>query len=977
MFEPSETPRVFGLPPGVEFPRAVLDGLLARMAGQPPEALARVEIFVNTRRMQRRMKTLFQAGSARLLPRIRLVTDLASDALMSDLPPPVSPLRRRLELTQLIAKLLDQEPDLAPRAALFDLADSLATLMDEMRGEGVAPDTIRKLDVSDVSGHWQRSLRFVNLVEAFFGADSDSDTEARQRLVIERLAANWLDQPPEHPVLVAGSTGSRGATGLLMRAVARLPQGAVILPGVDFDMPGTVWDRLDGAMANEDHPQYRFARLMADLGRHPTEIAIWTETKPPNRARNRLISLALRPAPVTDQWLTEGRRLADIAEATGDMTLIEAASSRAEASAIALALRQAAENGQTAALITPDRVLTRQVTAALDRWGITPDDSAGRPLALSAPGRLLRHVAEMFGQVLTIEALLAILKHPLTSTGGTDRGPHLLQTRELELHLRRNGPPFPRKSDLLMWAAKGDAARQAWAGWLAGLIDGLQSVGDRSLSAHLDHHLQLTEALAAGPGMTGAGELWQDTAGREAQRWVGELRREAAHGGTLSPRDYSALFHAVLQKGELREAAVPHPGVMIWGTLEARVQGADLVILGGLNEGIWPETPTPDPWLNRKLRDQAGLLLPERRIGLAAHDFQQAIAARQVIVTRSVRDAEAQTVPSRWLNRLCNLLGGLPDHGETALRGMRARGAHWLAMADALDSPRAPVAPATRPSPRPPVDMRPRDITITEVQTLIRDPYGIYARRILGLRPLDPLRHLPDAPLRGTVMHRIFERFIAKAPVVDFERSKQRLIAVADEVLETDAAWPAARRIWRAKLLRIADWFIASELARQQRQTPVALERKASLLLPDLGVTLRGKIDRVDQTPDGALAIYDYKSGNPPSKPVQDHFDKQLMLAAVLAEHGALDGLAAATVHQVAYIGLGSTGSFEPVTPEQGATGAVLAEFRRLIAAYQVRSRGYTSRRAVDRQGFGRDYDHLARLGEWDESAEPDGQEVG
>ena len=980
MFNPSDRPRLFGLPPGVDFPQALKDGLLTRMGIYPPEALARVEIFVNTRRMQRRLKSLFDAGPARLLPRIRLVTDLADDTRFSDIPPAASALRRRLELTQLVGKLLDQQPDLAPRSALYDLADSLAALMDEMQGEGVAPEVIRKLDVSDVSGHWQRNLHFVNLVERYFGADSghDPDAEARQRLVIDRLEQEWAVAPPKHPVLVAGSTGSRGATAAFMRAVARLPQGAVVLPGVDFDMPADVWDKLNGALAAEDHPQYRFAHLAQTLGMSSGEILPWDSSLiPPNPARNRMISLALRPAPVTDQWLAESQNLTDLQDATAKMTLIEAPSPRAEATAIALALRMAVETGRVAALITPDRTLTRQVTTALDRWGIVPDDSAGRPLPLSAPGRLLRHIAGLFGQRMTSDALLTVLKHPLTNTGSDDRGPHLLHTRELELKLRRYGPPFPTGSDLLAWAEKGDDERKAWALWLHDLMAGVERVGARSLVQHVEHHIQLSEALSAGPSGDGSGTLWLKAAGREARRWVEELRVEAKHGGALSAGDYASLFHSVLQRGDVREAVVAHPDVMIWGTLEARVQGAELTILAGLNEGTWPEPPKPDPWLNRAMRAKAGLLLPERRIGLSAHDFQQAVAADEVIISRSVRDAEAQTVPSRWINRLVNLLGGVSKNGEAALAGMRQRGAHLLSLAQHLEAPDQRVDPASRPSPQPPVETRPKEISITEVQTLIRDPFEVYAKRVLGLRPLDPLRHRPDPPLRGTIVHLVLEQFVKGGPVADLTTGVARLMKITDQVLEAEAAWPAARRMWRARMVKVAGWFVETELARQANGQPIALERKGALFFADLDTELRGKIDRIDRRPDGALVVYDYKTGNPPTPAQQDHFDKQLMLAAVMAEAGAIEGIEAAQVSEIAYVGLGSTPKFDPIALDIGQTGEILKDFRALVSAYQDRARGYTSRRAVDLLGYERSYNQLARYGEWDESDEPTPVEVG
>ena len=974
MFDAQSTPRIFGVPPGADFPRAVLQGIQQKMGTAPPEALAKVEIYVNTRRMQRRLKSLFDDGPATLLPRIRLVTDLSTDVAFADLPPPASSLRRRLELTQLIGKLLDQQPDLAPRAALFDLADSLAALMDEMQGEGVAPEKIRNLDVSDSSGHWQRSLEFVSLVERYFGPDSgrDPDIESRQRMVIERLSDTWSQTPPQHPIIVAGSTGSRGATGLFMRAVAKLPQGALILPGVDFDMPDAVWDALDNALSAEDHPQYRFAKLARSLDAHPRDIVEWpSDAAPANPPRNRLVSLALRPAPVTDQWLVEGKDLSDLAQATADMTLVEAPSSRAEAGAIATALRGALEKGQVAVLITPDRTLTRQVSAALDRWNLIPDDSAGRPLPLSAPGRFLRQVAGLFGETLTGEKLLALLKHPITNSGSGERGPHLLFTRELELKLRRYGPPFPTAADLLSRSAEAQPERQEWAAWLAGLVFDHDNTPTRPLAEHLEHHLAIATALATGPTGSDPGELWLKAAGKEALRWVSELQREAPHGGPLSPRDYQALFQGVLQRGEVRDAPTPHPDIMIWGTLEARVQGADLVILGGLNEGIWPEPAKPDPWLNRQMRHDAGLLLPDRQIGLSAHDFQQAIAAKQVILTRSIRDADSQTVPSRWVNRLCNLLNGVSPSSASALSAMRSRGTDLLDIAQMLDRPSHTVPPEPRPSPRPPLSARPKEISVTEVQTLIRDPYAIYARRILRLQPLDPLRHEPDAPTRGIVMHKIMERFLHDADLTNPDAARELLSQIAQTTLMAEVAWPAARRIWRARLEKIADALIAGEADRQTQARPLGQERSGSLYIPQIDTSLRGKVDRIDQFANGSLRIIDYKTGAPPTKDQQLHFDKQLVLSALLAERGVLDGIAPNQVTDVGYIGLGSNPKFDPVTLEYGQIDIALAELIRLISAYQDPAKGYTSRRAVDLRGYGAAYDHLARFGEWNESFDP------
>ncbi len=975
MFELQDAPRVFGLPPGVDFPAALVDGILARLNDQPPEALGRVHLIVNTQRMARRIQSLLAQGDARLMPRISLVTELGQDWTMADIAPPAPPLRRRLELIQLISSLLDAQPDLAPRTALYDLASSLATLMDEMEGEGVSPDVIDTLDISDQSGHWERIRAFLNIVRHFTEGRGAPGVEARQRRVIERTIQRWHSAPPQHPVLLAGSTGSRGTTQMLMQAVARLPQGAVVLPGYDFDTPDHVWTSMsDAAMLSEDHPQYRFQALRKalDLGQIPP----WTDAQPPSPARAKLVSLALRPAPITDQWLDEGPKLDAIADAMAGVTLIEAPSHRIEALTIAMRLREAAETGQTAALITPDRSLTRRVAAALDRWGIIPDDSAGIPLHLSPPGRFLRHVAELALGPLTAEALLTLLKHPLTHTGG-ERGTHLLLTHELELHLRRHGPPFPAASDIADWTAEQtQPLAREWANWIGSHIAAQDTPEAMPLEVRVAAHLATAEAIAQGCTADHVSELWRADAGKPAREICDLLSAEAVHGGKMTATDYATLFAAVLRGQQVRSAAQPHSGILIWGTLEARVQGADMLILAGLNEGSWPESQAPDPWLNRALRHQAGLLLPERRIGLAAHDFQQAVLAGEVWLTRSARSDEAETVVSRWLNRMQNLLSGLPQQGgDDALTAMRRRGRDWLDRAAQLEAVEA-VAPAPRPAPCPPVDMRPDRLSVTEIKRLIRDPYAIYAKHVLGLRPLDPLMRAPDALLRGIVLHEVLERFVKDSVTFPERLTREVLMTLAEEVLTDKVPWAEARALWLARLERVADWFIETEEARRALAMPTAFEARGQAQMADLGFTLVATADRIDIDARGCLHIYDYKTGKPPTTKQQTHFDKQLLLEAAIAQRAGFGDLAPCDVARAVYIGLGSEPGEVPAPLEDEPAGKVWQELHDLIAAYRDLRQGYVARRAMQGKKDAGDYDQLSRFGEWDITDDPAPQEM-
>lgn len=963
----TESPRVFALPPGADFPAELVRGLQERMAAAPPDAMARITLYVNTERMRRRITELFTAEGAHFLPRLRLVTDLAKDPRLV-LPDPIPPLRRRLQLAELIAKLLDQQPELAPRAALYDLADSLATLMDEMQGEGVSPSVISALDVSTHSKHWERTQVFLGIIAPLFADTMDS--EARQRLAVQRIAELWSVDPPNDPILIAGSTGSRGTTALFMQRVTSLPQGAIILPGFDFDMPNPVWQAMDDALTAEDHPQYRFRHLMELLNIQPQQIQPWRDVSPPDPLRNRLISLSLRPAPVTDQWLVEGPSLPDLRNATEGLTLIEAASPRSEALAIALILRRAAEDGTKAALISPDRNLTRQVTAALDRWAILPDDSAGRPLALSAPGRFLRHVADLFGEKLTSDRLLSLLKHPLTASQ-IERGHHLRLTRDLELKLRKHGPAFPTAVDLLEWAKARDDDSLPWAEFIASCLNGLDAIARRPLAEHVSQHLAVAEAFARGLSAVGTGELWKKEAGAEALALMESLTTEAPYGGQFSAVEYRDLFEALVNKGEVREAVQAHPNIMIWGTLEARVQGADLVILGGLNDGIWPKMPAPDPWLNRSMRKNAALLLPERQIGLSAHDYQQAIAAPRVFLTRSIRNSEAETVPSRWLNRLMNLMDGLPEkNGKIALQEMRARGSKWLDLANALERPTPEqsldprLQPAKRPAPQPPVSARPNRLSLTRIERLIRDPYAIYARYILRLQPLDPLHQTPDARDRGMVVHAILEQFVKTRPATETRtEARARLLQIARDVLMTETPFPAARALWLAKLDRAADHFLAQD--GKHGGSALALETMGSLQVGDLPFTLFGTPDRIDRLPDGSLQLIDYKTGSPPSIAEQKYFAKQLLLAAAMAERGGFADLGPTEVSKISYIGLGSGEKAVDSVLSPDMLAADWAKLITLISRYLSRATGYTARRAIFETRYPGDYDHLSRFGEW------------
>lgn len=978
MFEPSKTPRFYGLPLGCDFLVELKRGISQRVSNLPPETLATVEIYVNTRRTARRLRELYTSDGATFLPRIKVITDLAKTPTMQiSLPPPVSPLKRRLILAQLTRALLERVPDLAPASAAFDLADSLAALLDEMQGEGVAFDAIAKLDMADHSEHWKRSKQFLEIIAEYAADNSGTDPNDRLRRTADAFAEHWKSEPPAHPVIIAGSTGSRGETAAFMRAVANLPQGAVVLPGVDFDTPRAVWEQMSDSRVTLDHPQAGFHKLLKTIDLSPADLDAWIPVTPANPERNKLVSLALRPAPFTNQWLREGPDLkSKLHSATRNIDLIEASDPKQESLAIAVRLRKAAEDGQRAVLISPDRVLTRRVESTLLRWGIVPDDSAGQPLHLSAAGVFLRLVAETLGKPLEPQEFLALLKHPLAFSTIGLRGDHMLRTARIELAVLRGGGPTVEFEKIAQWAAgkKGDTDSILWANMLSKIFEGAETSDHRPLADWIDRHESMACELSSGANDGTSGALWDKSSGIEAAKTFATLRENAKFGGVLSATEYQTLFHHVLSDGEVREPRAAHPLISIWGTLEARVQGADLVVMGGLNDGIWPKTPTPDPWLNRSMRDQLGLLLPERNIGLSAHDFQQAIAAGDVVLSRAIRDGEAPTIASRWIVRFTNLINGLEDTANSPLDAMRQRGNYWTSLAKALDDPtdkdRLNNPRATRPAPSPPLSARPKKLFVTQIATLVRDPYSIYARYILGLKPLKDLRPDADALARGNAFHKIMEVYCKNAHPL----TKTALLSTAQDVLLDTVPWATARALWLGKLESMSEWIINLEQGDREQRLSIATESKGEFRLDNLDFTLGAKADRLDVTSNG-LVIVDYKTGKPPSAKEIAAFDQQLPLTALIAANNGFENIGAQHIDTIKYISFAEGGIEQDVPLVTKNGGDLVAEsytsLLALISAFNSLELGYVGRDRPQKLKYASDYDQLSRYGEWQDSDEP------
>jgi ATP-dependent helicase/nuclease subunit B len=987
----TDAPKVFAVRQGVAVVDAVAHELLRRH-GDDPLALARVTVLLPTRRGCRSLREAFlrlAGGRPILLPRIAPIGDLDADdaltpgasdmpepAAAAELPPAIPDLRRKLLLARLI--LAKDRPSVGPDQAAW-LAGDLARLLDQLQTERLSFDGFDGLVPGDLAEHWQQTLEFLRIVRErwpdLLSAEAALDPAERRNLALEAQAAAWAAAPPADPVIAAGSTGSIPATAGLLAAIAGLPAGAVVLPGLDRELDDESWDALD-----DGHPQFAMARLLARLGLDRRAVADWPlpPAEGPRPDRRRLVRETMRPPATTEAW----RAVDDLGPlATAGLTRIDCPTPREEAGVAALLMREALEvPGKTVALVTPDRGLARRVAAELRRWHLQVDDSAGRPLADTAVGGYLRLAAACALEQAAPVALLSLLKHPLAA-GGRRLGAFRREVRALERAVLRGPRPAPGfaglKAALLALARDGEGAGATCArltAWLTGierLAGGFFArVGTEASLADLLHaHIGFAEALAATDEAPGAERLWRHDDGEAAAALVDELRDAAADFPVVAAGRWPALFEALMAGRAVRPAWGDHPRLFVWGPLEARLQQADRLILGGLNEGVWPPDPAADPWLSRPMRAALGLPPPERRIGLSAHDFAQALAAPEVFLTRAARVEGAPTVPSRWLQRLDAVLDAAGERlaaGEPYL--------HWQ---QRLDRPAA-VTPCGPPAPRPPPAARPRGLSVTEIGTWMTDPYAIYARRVLRLEKLDPIDADPGAAERGMIVHDALKAFFDECLHGLPPEPLERLMLAGAEAFARIDAFPGVRVFWWSRFQRIAQWIVAEEMRREGHARPIAGEVPGRLELAGRAgpFALRARADRVDRLTGGGLAIVDYKTGGVPSgKEVERGFAPQLPLEAAIARAGGFEGVPAAPVEELAFWRLG--GGDPPGEAKSLKEPATLVEqaldgLKRLIDEFDDPATAYLSQPRAGRPPRFTDYAHLARVEEW-AVAGPDG----
>ena len=1036
--------RVFSVPVSVPLLRAVIaaliDGRLVEgfETRTSPARLADATLYLPTRRAMRLAREVFLeelSTDAAILPRIVALGDIDEDELSFadeadifgtaeplDIPPRLSELDRRLTLAKLVAAWA-KGPVLAPLvvggpASTLALAGDLARLMDDMVTRDVAWDALDHLVPDQLDRYWQHSLEFLQIARQAWPAHLAEigriEPAARRDLLIAAEAAR-LGAHHEGPVIAAGSTGSMPATAKFLHAVARLPQGAVVLPGLDTDLDEAAWQGIGGIRNAQgkftthpasNHPQFAMHALLDRFGIARRDVRILEPPTP--QGRDVLLSETMRPSNATAQWhdrLERPEIAAKISGGMNNLAVIEAPNPEMEALAVAIALREARHLDRSAALVTPDRALARRVMAALNRWNLDFDDSGGDALIETSAGIFARLAAEAVAGGLAPPTLLALLKHPLCRLGSAD-GTFKSAAEALELTLLRGTRPqagtaglvrdFARFRDELGKLERGEVSSlhraeprtrlthekldcvQALIAVLQATLaplESLASAAPHDFAELATRHREILIALSRDEA--GIATAFEGPEGSALASAFDDLLAEQKLSGLMvALADYPDVFQTAFADRAVRRPEKPGARLHIYGPLESRLMQADRIMVGGLIEGVWPPSPRIDPWLSRPMRHELGLDLPERRIGLSAHDFAQLLGAKDVILSHSAKAGGAPAVASRFLHRLEAVAGD--ERWEAAKRA----GDRYVRFAQELDRPEK-IEPIPQPAPKPPRATRPLKLSVTAIEDWLRDPYTIYAKYILKLDALDPVDMPLSAADRGSAIHdaigEFTKDFAAKLP----DHPARALRQIGEKYFAPLMERPEARALWWPRFQRIATWFADWEIARRGHIDAIEAEIRGDISIHlDNARTfvLSARADRIERRQDGTFTILDYKTGQPPTgKQVRMGLSPQLTLEAAILREGGFAGIPAGSmVGELAYVRLsGNNPPGEHRTLElkinKGDTpqppDAAACEARRkleaLIRQFEDENQAYTSLNlSMWAKRYGT-YDDLARIKEW------------
>ena len=965
--------------------------------------LSDITIYVPTKRARLALidQLLKLNGGTQLLPNIFTLGegDDAENAFFTD--PDVdgfnvtSKLYRTTILGQLIKKWAEiaaqnQQPGFSSPPStteILAMAQSLGGLIDDFLTEEVEFERISNLVPEELAQNWQETLKFLDIAFTAWPqhlqeiGQIDAALLRRQRFdfASDSLALRYGDRP----VIAAGSTGSVPATRRFLKAISGLPNAAIVLPGFDVSMsPDEHAHLIEEKNQCHAHPQFGMAKLLREIGEGPQAVQSLGTA---NGARASILNATLARIEQTANWHDQRAQIDPdaLSGALENVSIMALDNLDHEARAIALVAREAVEKGQNVGIISPDRDLARRIKVELERFDIVIDDSAGMPLSQSPAGRWFRQLLAALQSNFKPVDLVAFLANRSVRLD-RDRA-QISKLRELlDLSTLRGARGINGLAGIKQLIAD-NASEQTKrvnkrlskeeAADLILLIDDLQKAlepihndGETVWNmARIAREIPKLISNICGKDAAQSGMLQGVD---ELLQWADDLARCTHFSPNARPDDVIASINLLMQNISVRPPETTRQDVQIWGRIEARLLHADLMVLAGLNEGVWPEIAEPGPWLSRGMKLALKLDPPERKIGLAAHDFLMAMGANNVLISYAKRRGTSPSDPSRFIQRLEAFLG------EDRSQALYAKTAHFNSLITQIDA-RDAAKLSPRPVPTPPAKIRPRRLSITEIETLVRDPYAIYAKHVLGLRKLRALGAAPDTAERGNLIHEVLGTFVQNQ--LDFlaPDAHQKLMEIANDVYAKLDDVADRRDIWLRRFSAIAHTVIEFEKNRDQNVINRNAEIRGSMTMQvaDEEFTIYGDADRIDILNSSGAELIDFKTGSIPSnKDMQNFMSPQLPMEAMILRQAGFEGVPQADSDALTYIKL-SHGP-NPFEVTSFATGkqsldAVVDDYWRHFSGYAqiMLMQDHTAMAAQlmpkENQQFAGDYDHFARQKEW------------
>ncbi len=883
---------------GVSFSESLAQALATDLLDRyhdNPFQLAQIQIVVPTKRACLTLKNAFMKlapKQALLLPKMNPLYEL--DILDESIPPALDNLQR----IALLAKLCEAKPNILSYEQALKMAISLTELLDTAYQYDLDLSNINQLvETEQFASHWQQTVSFLDILHTHW-----------PKILAERGKIDKMDRTVR---LIRKFT----------EKIKQNPNQTIVLAGFN-DLFPAVKELIQTANQNKNN-----LILQDNFYEETKETPFYTDKHLPQEQ-------AVIQALTQDSW--ENIHLSE--KTFENVKLINANTTTEEALTIALLLRQALETpNQTAALVTTDRNLSRQVISQMHRWHIELDDSAGTPLNHTSIGLFFQLIVNV-GLKPNGENYLALLKHPLAADGllPTDLR-QLIQKQEKMLRQKKRPWEFPLKTDFTDW------------------IQIFQTKETVAFEKIIVKHIELAESLATSADRSAAERLWDSDAGKQMYQFLLELKEQSDLIGKIEPKSYPEILKLCMQQIAVRPRYGTHPRLDILGPIEARFHHPDVCVIGGLNEGIFPPLPETGPWLNRPMRQKLELPSPEEKIKTLSLDFAHCFCSQQVYLTRSQKADGTQTVPSRFISRL----KAVAQINQIKLPEYQAN------LCVLMDKPATYETPL-RPAPTPPVEVRPTKLPVTQIEMWRRNPYAIYARYILKLYPLQVLEKETQTSDFGIYIHEILERFFKENPQ---SQDKNILLQTAKEVFHSKPLSETEIKIMLMKFSAIADFIIAQQMQPntiQNSQTEEELEHTFDI--QGIPFTLYGTADRIDKLENNTFGILDYKTYTPPSKKeVIAGYSPQLSLEALLLKEQK-----SCAVSNLTYWYLSNKKNASKaiqITQTTDETNEVIENTKKgladMVIAFRNENTPYEVCPIPSQAPHYNDYAHLARMQEW------------